>query len=229
MAAIAAQADTALTYNVEWRLVHAGDVRLSWQPKQTQKAGDATLHVESSGMVSRLYKVNNQYHVSMSEPFCAISAGMKANEGSRQRETSVNYDQQRHRAFFIERDLVKNSVIAEKNVEIPNCVHDVVGGLMALRTMKIELGQSATIPISDGKKFAQVKVEAQEKEVIRTPTGTYQTTRYEVFLMNDVIYSRSGRVFIWLSDDDRRLPVQIRVRLQILIGTITLQLAKEEK
>ena len=30
-------------------------------------------------------------------------------------------------------------------------------------------------------------------------------------------------------DDARKLPVQIRVRLQLAIGTITLQLEKEEK
>ena len=36
-------------------------------------------------------------------------------------------------------------------------------------------------------------------------------------------------MFVWLSDDSRRLPVQIRIRQPLYIGTITLQLNKEEK
>ena len=44
-----------------------------------------------------------------------------------------------------------------------------------------------------------------------------------------MVLNRSGRVFIWLTDDHLRLPVQIQVRLQLTIGTITLQLEKEGK
>jgi hypothetical protein len=47
-------------------------------------------------------------------------------------------------------------------------------------------------------------------------------------LMNGVIYQRKGRVFVWVSDDTRRIPVQIRLRLAFPIGTVTLQLQKEE-
>jgi hypothetical protein len=34
---------------------------------------------------------------------------------------------------------------------------------------------------------------------------------------------------VWLTDDNMRLPVQLQVRLQIAIGTITLKLEKDEK
>jgi len=44
-----------------------------------------------------------------------------------------------------------------------------------------------------------------------------------------VLYKRSAHLYVWLSDDARKLPVQIRVRMQFTIGTITLQLAKEER
>jgi len=66
-------------------------------------------------------------------------------------------------------------------------------------------------------------------KTVKTPAGTYKTVRYEAYLFNDVIYRRSGRLYIWLTDDRRRLPVQVQVRLHLAIGTITLQLEKEEK
>jgi hypothetical protein len=220
---------TTLRYNAEWRLGHAGTVELVWQPSDRPQAGTAQLHLESAGIVARLYKISNDYRVSMTEGYCAVSAAMQIREGERKRETEVVYDRSRRHAFFEERDLVKNTA-AKKDVPLgADCVHDTVGALMAMRSMVLPIGQSASIPVSDGRKFAQVKVEAQQKETVRTPAGVFPAIRYEAFLMNNVIYGRNGRVYVWLSDDERRLPVQIQVRLQILIGTITLQLTKEEK
>ena len=103
-----------------------------------------------------------------------------------------------------------------------------MGGLLALRSLRLEPGKTARIPVSDGKKSVQARVEAQDREDIRTPAGTFRAVRYEVFLFNDVLFKRSGHLRIWLTDDERRLPVQLQVRLQFTIGTITFRLLKEE-
>jgi hypothetical protein len=50
-----------------------------------------------------------------------------------------------------------------------------------------------------------------------------------VFIFNNVLYGRKGRLFVWITDDDRRLPVQIRARMQFHVGTLTFQLEKEER
>lgn len=217
----------ALTFNAEWRLIQAGTVEMRWEPS-SPTAGRAKLHIESSGLVSRLHKINNDYHADLAGGFCAIETGMEVREGSRLRSNRVTYDREKKQAAFVERDVAKNSVIATHSVGTPPCVHDVLGALMALRRMNLTIGQSGTLPVSDGKKFAEVRVEAQERETVKTPLGVFKAVRYEAHLLNNVIYPRSGRVFLWLTDDERKLPVQIRVRLQILIGTITLQLMKEE-
>jgi hypothetical protein len=97
-----------------------------------------------------------------------------------------------------------------------------------MRTLKLDVGQSGQIPVSDGKKFAQVKIEAQEREVVKTATGEYKTIRYEVFLFNDVVIGRKARGYVWLTDDAAKLPVQIRVKMQFLVGTVNLSLEKIE-
>ena len=62
----------------------------------------------------------------------------------------------------------------------------------------------------------------------RSVLGKFNAIRYEAFLFNDVIYKREARLFVWISDDARRLPVQIQVRMKFHIGTVTLQLDKVE-
>jgi hypothetical protein len=213
-------------YGIEWRLVRAGLARLIWTASSSSAQGD--LHLESAGLVTKLYKVNDDYRVSMTPDLCATSIVINAEEGKRQRSTKVTFDRAARKASYLERDLVKNALVLAKEIETPPCVYDYVGGLNKLRGMNVEPGQSVQLPLSDGKKFANVRVEAQEREEVKTPLGTFKTVRYEILMFNDVLVNKKARLFVWITDDARRLPVQIRVRMQFLIGTITLQLEKEE-
>jgi hypothetical protein len=215
-----------LSYRVEWRFIHAGNARLTWGP--ANGGWSARLEVESAGMVSRLYKIDNEYTSVLNEKLCILSSLLKANEGSRRRETRVTFDGARRKASYTEQDLV-NKVTLSQEIDIRACEHDVIGALYQLRGLSMAPGQSVEIPVSDGKKVAMAKVEAQERETVKTDFGTYKTIRYEAFLFNNVLFRRKGRLFVWLTEDGRRLPVQIRVRLPIYVGTVTLQLEKEGK
>lgn len=209
-------------YTIEWRLIEAGRATVTSTPRQLD------VKVESAGLVSRLYKVDDDYRVNLSRNHCAASILLQANEGKRRRETRVAFDAQRRLASYHEQDLVKNATVLQKEIETPVCVNDVIGALFALRSQNIPLGHFIDMPVSDGKKYVSAKIEAQEREQVKTPVGTFRTVRYEAYLFDNVLYTRKARLFVWLTDDDRRLPVQIRLRFGMAVGTINLQMTKEE-
>ncbi len=219
----------SLFYKVEWRLIHAGNARLTWGPQNGNSGWATSLKLESVGLVSRLYKVNNEYTSALDEALCVTGSLLKTNEGSKHRETKVTFNQEQKKASYLERDVVKNTIVGTHEIDIPGCVHDVVAALYRLRTMRVEPGHSVQFPISDGKKSVLAKVEAQERETVKAGNVKYKTVRYEAFLFNNVLYRRRGRLFIWLTDDEHRVPVQIRIRLPFYIGTVTLQLSPETK
>lgn len=211
-----------LHYTVEWRLIHAGNAVLEFGPSS------AVVRLESVGMVSTLYKIQDTYREQFDSMFCSNSSLMESKEGFRHRETTVNIDRTRNRASLIEKDVDKNTVVSKTEVQVPGCVHDVTAGLLSLRRTRVEIGQSVQLPTTDGRKYAAVRIEAQEREQIKTPAGTFNTVRYEVNLLNGVVYTRKGRVLIWLTDDERRLPVQFVFRMNFPLGTVTLELEKDE-
>jgi hypothetical protein len=215
-----------LYYNVEWRLITAGKVKVQWQPGPV--GWQANVHVGSVGLVSKLFKVEDDYSANLTESLCAESTQMSSLEGSRSRETKVTYDAAQQKATYVERDRVKNVVLESKETPIPACVHDTLGGLYFLRTLNLEPGQSVNEAVSDGKKSATAKVEAQQREDVKTPAGVFKTIRYEIYLFNGVLYKRPAHLNVWLTDDRRKLPVQIRVRMSIAVGTINLLLEKQE-
>jgi hypothetical protein len=227
-------AHETLDYSIEWRLVTAGKAHLVWgaTPRHANSPDpgwQADLHLESTGLVSKLFKVNNDYVSNLASDLCSSGSYLKAEEGNRRKETSVTFNREARKAEYLEKDLDKKSVVNAHEIDIPACVHDVLGGLYSLRTLNLQPGQTTQVAVSDGKRSVMARVEAQQREDIKTPAGSFKTIRYEAFLFNDVLYRRYGHLHIWLTDDARKLPVQIRVRLQFTIGTITLQLEKEEK
>ncbi len=228
-----------LDYAIEWRLIPAGTAKLTWASMAGNNSGAAAppngstpsevrLHLESAGLVSRLFRVNDDYTAALGQNFCAQNTYLSAHEGNRNKETRVVFDSSTHKALYLEKDLNKNATVNHET-EIPACVHDVIGALLVLRNLRLEPGKTASIPLSDGRKFVQAKVESQRREELKTDLGTFKTIRYEVFIFDNVLFKREGHLHIWLTDDDWRLPVQLQVRLQITIGTITFRLQKQEK
>jgi hypothetical protein len=219
----------ALDYIVEWRLIDAGKAKLTWNANAASHPGsEIRLHLESTGLVSRLFKVNDDYMADLSSALCVRDTHLTAHEGSRNRETSVHFDPETKKASYLERDMQTHAVVLAKETDIPACVHDVIGGLFFLRNLSLEPGRSVEVPVSDGKKTVSAKVAAMGRESIKVPAGTFKTIRYEAFLFSNVLYRRDGHLYLWLTDDGRKLPVRIQVRLQFAIGTITFQLEKED-
>lgn len=225
----APSSEEVLTYSVDWRFIPAGTavVKLRSNPPGVNQGYTSEVILTSTGLLDKLFKVNDHYKASFEGSFCAVSSTMDSIEGKRHRETKIAYDRTQRKASSVERDLLANGkIVKQSEVAIPSCVHDLIGGLNVLRTLHLEPGQSANIPVSDGKKTVEARVEAEEWEQLKTKAGTFKTMRYEAYIFNNVLYPRNARLTIWVSDDEKRIPVQLRVKMQFTIGTVTLSLDK---
>ncbi len=215
------QQPETLSYGVEWRFVRAGEVQLKYTG---ERQSDLTL--KSVGLVSSFLKVDDTYRAQFDQGWCATSLHLEAHEGKRNRETKVTFDRARKRSAYLEKDMTSGATVLAKEMEIPACVHEPSGGLQRMRHLKLAAGAATEMPVSDGKRLAMVKVEAQGVETVKTPLGEFRAMKYEAFMFNGVIYARKGRLFVWVTEDEKRLPVQIRVQLPFYVGNMTLQLEK---
>ena len=217
-----------LTYQVEWRLINAGTSTVQLLRDNDTKGWEFDLHIESAGLVSRLYRVADSYKARTNEHFCLGSAAMDSQEGKKHSIYRFSVDVSRKKLSFDERDLTRNTS-EKKEIDVAPCTLEIVGALASLRTLNLEPGKSTVIPIADGKKFAQVKVESQAKEKVSAAGKNYDATRYEAFLFDNVLYKRRARLLVWISNDADHLPVQFRLLLGFPIGTVTVWLQKQEK
>jgi hypothetical protein len=215
-----------LSYKVEWRMMTAGSAIVQLT-RGKPNHWNFDLHIESTGLVLRLYRVLDTYKVESTDQFCGSTSTLDAQEGKRHIITRMNF-QTGHKLEVEERDAIRN-LEQKREFEIPPCTYEIAGALAELRASNLQPGKSITLPISNGKKLAYGKIEAQTKENLTIDGKAHSTIRYEAFLFDNVLYKRKGRLFIWMTDDPERLPVQFRFQMGFPLGSITIQLDKRER
>ncbi len=211
-----------LTYEVTWSIFPAGQV-VAALASVGEGSGDAyqvTTTARSQGFVSLLYNVQNEVH-SFFDPqtVCSRRISKKIKEGRRRKETQIVFDSARRLAILDERDLNNpNAPAKHAENEIPACVQDVVSAFYFVRRQPLVVGQQIRVPLNDGAKTYEVTVDVQSRDQIQTPGGSRSAFRLEPKVFGG-LYKRKGRMLIWLSDDEQRLP--LRIQAMISVGSLT--------
>ncbi len=214
-----------LTYDLSWQVFSAGQVvaSLSRVREGSKDSYEAKASAQSRGFVSLLYNLQDEFHSFFNpETLCSESISKRINEGRRHKNTRIVFDSARKLAVLDEQDLaVKGAPAKHAESEIPACVQDVVSAFYFVRRQPLRVGREIRLPINDGSKTADVRLEVQALETIRTPLGVHSAFRIEPTVFGGLL-KRKGRMQIWLSDDPERLP--LRIKATISVGTITADL-----
>ncbi len=122
----------------------------------------------------------------------------------------------RDKLEVVTKDLLKKT---EKNQKITASTYDTMSSFYYFRTVALQVGASTYIDIFDCKKLWNTEVQVLRREEVQTPVGRFKTVVIKPILKSEGIFARTGDMFIWLTDDERRIPVQMKSKVKI--GSIT--------
>lgn len=211
-------------YTAEWRLWTAGtaSIKVTQVGEEHRVLGTA----ESSGFVAVLYPVHDRFQAGFDpRTFCSLNVSKHTEEGFHKRDTLIRFDYSRRKSILDETNL-KNKEVKHTERDIPNCVTDVISAIFYLGSQPLAPDATYTFPLNDGGQTVNVKAHVEAREDIKTDAGTFRTIRVSPEATAGVLKDR-GRIWVWYSDDDRRIPVQIRARM--FWGTLTFKLQRIEK
>lgn len=107
----------------------------------------------------------------------------------------------------------------EKTHAITKRTYDTLSSFFFFRTIPLQVGTSYFIDIFDCKRLWNTEVKVLRREEIKTPLGRFKTIVIQPLLKSEGIFARTGDMFIWLTDDNRRIPVQMKSK--VIVGSIT--------
>jgi uncharacterized protein DUF3108 len=79
-----------------------------------------------------------------------------------------------------------------------------------------------SVPTHDNRKSYDMEVKVHKKERVEVPAGKFDCILVEPMLKSEGVFKSKGSILIWLTDDDRRIPVLVKSKVPI--GSISVSL-----
>jgi len=214
-AAVPFEVGEALTYDVRFGALKVGTGRMRVLGLETVRDLPAW-HVRFSVSGGTFfYKVNDVYESWMDVmTLSSLRYVQDLNQGSRDRE----------RTFEIFPDRAIFQETTRNGPERPSVTQPLDDGsfLFFLRTVPLEVGQSYSFDRYFRPDRNPVVIRVLRRERIRVPAGEFDAIVVQPIIKTTGIFSEGGQAEIWLSDDEKRIMLQMKTRLSF--GSLNLYL-----
>ncbi len=216
-------AKQTLTYAVDWRVFSAATAVVHLEADGNKE--HLTVNADTLGAINLIFHVSDKFQATFDrDKGCTAEFDKQTIEGRRQINSTTRVDYSRGESVLDEKNMT-TGVSKHLEAGVPGCLTDLLTGVFFASSQVLEVGKSFDMPVVDPMKTVVVTMKVEGREELKTPAGTFKTIRVEPTADAGVVKNR-GQIWIWYSDDDRHLPVQMRARS--FWGTITIRLASVE-
>ena len=186
--------------------------------------------ISSKGFFTRLFNLNFKERVeSVVEPlsFTVQRTNIHDEQGKRIRTTETTFDRSKGKMLWTQRD--PNNPTREPRqiiTDFSGQLQDVLSAIYFIRTQPLQVGKSFDIFIGDGGRVYKVPVKVVEKKRMKTILGRVDVVRIdpELFGPDRIVDEEKGQFSLWLTDDQRRVPVIAKLKTDY--GTFDIKLKR---
>lgn len=212
----------SLAFEVFWSGMLVGRARIETVPTTDSNQFVVRTTAKANQTIQSWYPVRDTV-----ESWVSATTGLplrfhkRLNEGSYSASVLLNFDRTNQKVSV--RGAQKKGGAPDTTLIVPAEVHDLLSAFQATRQAMLEPGGSIRLPIVDNRKvFQNVEIACLRRETIEVDDKLYKTLVIEPRLHGDALFKSKGKLLIWLTDDERRMPVLMESAIKL--GTIRAEL-----
>ena len=195
--------------------------------------------------INKFFKVDDQiksiWNIQQKHP---IYSEKKLHEGFYRRNHTVNFDLNKKSARWqgtrysgntdkvgVKRENVNWVENEGEFIQLPNEFQDILSAVYFQREYKseVEIGKSFSINLFDDLKLSEMKIQILRHEKLELTVNEiekeFDTIVVQPFIKTTGIFRSKGNIFIWISNDEKRIPLKITADLP-LAGHVTVLLSE---
>jgi len=200
-----------LLFNVGWEFINAGTA--SMEVKATQDGWRIDTLAKTNKFLDMFKKVRDTI---IDEGVCVNGHMQSTLFDIEQHERSYHAAKQT-RFLWKENKILYTQNKQTDSYDVPAGHLSVLDAFFAVRQMQLKPGQTLSIPVFDSRKRYEVVVSIEPKlEKLRAPWGGFvDCIVVTPQLKTEGIFSSIGTIKIWLTNDNRRIPVKMTAKIKI--------------
>ena len=207
-----------LIFDVNYGFVTAGQARMSI-PSYSWQKGRKCYHIQflvkSTSFMDSFYKVRDRYESHLDiEGLFPWRFVQQIREGTFSRDFTARFDHDAQKAYT-----------SEGVYPVPAFTQDILSAFYFMRTYdysKMKPGSRVTLKNFYKDSTYTLTVVYHKRETIEVAAGTFKTIVLEPIMEEGGLFKASGSILVWMTDDERKIPVQVDA--EIPIGSITSEL-----
>jgi len=203
-------------FSIDWNGLNGGSSLMQVQNLQRvagRRAYRIVSKTESNSFVSKFYKVRDRAESYIdAESLYTLRFIKHLREGGYKSDVDIRFDQANRKAAYSD----------GKTFDVAAGVHDVLSAFYYIRTRPLPDGATMVVPTHDNKKSYEMEVKVHKRERIEVPAGKFNCVLVEPILKSEGVFKSKGSILVWLTDDERRMPVLVRTKVPV--GSINVAL-----
>ncbi len=207
-----------LLFDVNFGIITAGYAEMSIPQYDTvlgNKTYKVQFNVRSTPTFDFFFEVRDRYETYLdAEGIFPWRFEQHIKEGKFKKDYSAIFDQKNHLAKTDEGDFA-----------ITPFVHDIMSAFYYARTIdyaKFKIGQRVPLQNFYKGKVNSLEIKYLGKQKITVDAGTFNCIIVEPMVKEGGLFKSEGRILIWLSDDELKIPVKVNTK--VIIGSIDAEL-----
>ena len=214
------QVGEQLTFDISWLNITAGTAVMAVTGAGVD--GDRPLvklvtTAQSRPAITKFFPVDNRVE-SLLDPATLLPEHLtfKRREGKKKEDIEYAFQQKEGKVTVLKGGMTEI-------LDMPPGTQDVISCLYYARSaLSFQPGASLTMNVYHDKKNRKLDVRVEEIETISGPWGTVETARLLVVMPFQGLFLNQGNIRVWLTNDERRIPV--RMKAKVVIGSIVADL-----
>jgi hypothetical protein len=213
------QAGEQLNYRMKYGLFTAAETHLRVEESANSSSGHPAYHIiadgQTAGTFDVFYKVRNRYETWIDKnTLLPYQYTENRHEGSWKHTDKVTFDR-------------AASKVTNKNGTYPlrDDVFDFPSAYYFARTLdisKMRIGEKFDLRyFLDGETHA-LTITYLGKEKISCPMGTFSCLKFNPTIIPGRIFKEKSKLYLWITDDENRIPVKAHV--EVMVGSLTMEL-----
>jgi hypothetical protein len=212
-----------LTFNLGYKFITAGQAVMEIGEKPATISGrpcyDVKFNVRTTNSFDKVFKVRDRYQTYLDvDGIFPWRFEQQVREGDYSRDFAANIDQRSNVAKT-----------TEGSFKVQPFVHDILSAFYYTRAIDVrsmKKGQSFSLKNFYGKKTYDLRVKILGRERVTVDAGTFDCVVVEPMVAEGGLFKSEGRILVYMTDDDRKIPVKVSAK--VVIGSIDGTLTKYE-